>query len=123
MPIIHATDRTAFAYLDRVTEGEMILEYIRYNIESSRAIDFLSAYEVASKSLRESPHCLGYELTQCTEARESFILRIHWDSDEGHTNGFRTSPQFKPFLAAVQPFMKEILEMRHYELTPVTWSR
>jgi quinol monooxygenase YgiN len=101
----------------------MIVEYIRYNIEPARAKEFLGAYEMASKSLRESSHCLGYELTQCTEARESFILRIQWDSEEGHIKGFRASPQFKAFFAAVQPFVKEILEMRHYELTPLKWSR
>src|SRR5262245_30482768 len=101
----------------------MIVEYIRYNIEPAQARDFLSAYETASKSLKDSPHCLGYELTQCTEARESFILRIHWDSEDGHLKGFRTSPQFKPFFAAIQPFVKEIQEMRHYELTPLQWSR
>jgi quinol monooxygenase YgiN len=101
----------------------MIVEYIRYNIEPSRTKEFLSAYDLASKSLRESPHCLAYELTQCTEARENFILRIQWDSEDGHLKGFRTSPQFKPFFAAVQPFVKEIAEMRHYELTALAWSR
>jgi quinol monooxygenase YgiN len=101
----------------------MIVEYIRYNIEESRAKDFLGAYEVAAKSLRESPHCLGYELTRCAEARESFMLRIQWDSQEGHMKGFRASPQFKSFFAAVQPFVNDILEMRHYEPTPLEWSR
>jgi quinol monooxygenase YgiN len=101
----------------------MIVEYIRYNMEPSEAKDFLSAYETASKSLKDSSHCLGYELTQCTEARESFILRILWDSEEGHIKGFRTSPQFKSFFAAVQPFVKKIQEMRHYEVTSILWSR
>jgi quinol monooxygenase YgiN len=101
----------------------MIVEYIRYSIEPSRAKDFVQAYETASTSMKDSPHCLGYELTQCTEARESFILRILWDSEEGHIKGFRTSPQFKPFFAAVQPFVNSIQEMRHYELTPLRWMR
>ena len=101
----------------------MIVEYIRYGIDAARATEFLAAYETASKSLRESKHCLGYELSQCTEARESFTLRILWDSEEGHIKGFRTSPQFKPFLAAVQPFVKDIAEMRHYELTALHWAR
>jgi quinol monooxygenase YgiN len=73
--------------------------------------------------MKDSPHCLGYELTQCAEARESFILRILWDSAEGHIKGFRTSPQFRPFFAAVQPFVKDIQEMRHYEQTSLCWSR
>src|SRR5450432_1144719 len=101
----------------------MIVEYIRYTIEAARAPEFLSAYETAAKSLRESKHCLGYELSQCTEARESFTLRIQWDSEEGHIKGFRTSPEFTPFLAAIQPFIKDIGEMRHYELLPIRWAR
>jgi quinol monooxygenase YgiN len=101
----------------------MIVEYIRYKLEPSQAQDFVGAYETASRSLKDSPHCLGYELSMCTEARESYTLRILWDSEEGHIKGFRTSAQFKPFLAAVQPFMKNIEEMRHYELTSLRWSR
>ena len=101
----------------------MIVEYVRYSIEPSEAKAFLAAYEKASQSLKDSPHCLSYELAQCTEARESYTLRILWDSEEGHIKGFRTSPQFKPFFAAVQPFVKSIAEMRHYELTSVRWSR
>jgi quinol monooxygenase YgiN len=118
MPTIDATDVTARPILIG-----MIIEYIRYDIEPSRAKDLLDAYEIAAKSLRESPHCLGYELTNCTEARESFVLRIEWDSEEGHMKGFRPSPEFKPFFAAVQPFVKNILEMRHYELTSLKWAR
>ena len=101
----------------------MIVEYIRYTIEAARARQFLSAYETAANSLRESSHCLGYELSQCTEARESFILRIQWDSEEGHLKGFRASAEFKPFLTAIQPFIKDIAEMRHYEVLPINWSR
>ena len=101
----------------------MIVEYIRYRIEPSQAKDFVAAYETASKSLRDSPHCLGYELAQCTEARESYTLRILWDSAEGHLQGFRKSDHFKPFLAAVQPFIKSIEEMRHYEPTTLSWMR
>lgn len=101
----------------------MIVEYIRYTVDAARANEFLAAYETASSSLRTSPHCLGYELTQCTEARESFILRILWDSADGHMKGFRGSAEFKPFLAAIRPYIPDIAEMRHYEPTSVAWQR
>jgi quinol monooxygenase YgiN len=101
----------------------MIVEYIRYSIEAARAEEFQTAYETAVKSLRASTHCLGYELSRCHEAQESFVLRIEWDSLRGHLEGFRTSPEFKPFLAAIQPFIKDIAEMRHYEVLPIRWSR
>ena len=101
----------------------MIVEYIRYRIGPARERDFLGAYEAAAASLRASPHCLGYELSRCTEAHESYTLRILWDSAEGHLQGFRKSEEFKPFLAAVQPFLKDIEEMRHYEQTSLCWAR
>ncbi|RYE91187.1 MAG: antibiotic biosynthesis monooxygenase [Myxococcales bacterium] len=101
----------------------MIVEYIRYRIETARTEEFLGAYDVAQASLQQSPHCLGYELTRCTEAPEHFTLRIEWDSAEGHLQGFRKSPGFGPFLAAVRPFVPSIEEMRHYAPTPLRWAR
>jgi quinol monooxygenase YgiN len=104
-------------------EPAMIIEYIRYTIDAARQASFRAAYETAAQSLRDSEHCLGYELSQCTEAKEAFVLRIMWDSEEGHLKGFRTSAQFKPFLTAIQPFVKDIAEMRHYAATPIGWTR
>jgi hypothetical protein len=44
-------------------------------VGGGQAKDFLlGAYETASKILKNSPCCLGYELAQCTEARESYML-------------------------------------------------
>lgn len=101
----------------------MIVEYIRYRIEPAREGEFLSAYETAAVSLRASPHCLGYELSRCSEAHESYTLRILWDSAEGHLQGFRRSEIFRAFFAAVQPFIPGIEEMRHYEPTSLQWAR
>jgi quinol monooxygenase YgiN len=101
----------------------MINEYIRYRIDLPRAADFLRAYDGAAESLRASPHCLGYELSRCTEAPEHFILKICWDSADGHLKGFRSSPEFRAFFQEVRPYVNDIEEMRHYELTPLQWSR
>ena len=101
----------------------MIVEYIRYPIEPARADELVEAYGRAATSLKESAHCLGFELSQCTEASGSFVLRITWDSEEGHLKGFRASPQFRPFFVAIEPYVKNIEEMRHYQLTTVRWAR
>jgi hypothetical protein len=45
------------------------------------------------------------------------VVRIEWDSEEGHLSGFRQSSEFRTFLAAVGPFVSDIEEMRHYEVT------
>jgi quinol monooxygenase YgiN len=98
-------------------EQAMIVEYIRYKIDEPRRADFEKAYQDAGASLDASSHCQAYELAQCTEAKESYVLRIEWDSEEGHTKGFRSSSEFKTFFAAIQPYVKDIEEMRHYQLT------
>lgn len=95
----------------------MIVEYIRY--ETSDADGLVNAYAAARSSLDASPHCLAYELSRCAEEPKSFILRIEWDSSEGHLQGFRKSPEFGAFFAAVRPFLNDIREMHHYEITGV----
>lgn len=101
----------------------MIVEYIRYQIAEARQSDFVAAYRMAGASLIASPHCLRYELRQCVEDSTAYILRIEWDSLDGHLKGFRQSPEFRTFLAAVGPFINDIAEMRHYQVTEVMSER
>jgi truncated hemoglobin YjbI/quinol monooxygenase YgiN len=97
----------------------VIVEYLRYTIPAERAADFEAAYAEAAGSLEASPHCLAYELARCSDEPSSYILRIEWDSAEGHLQGFRGSPEFGPFLAAVKPYIPDLAEMRHYARTAV----
>lgn len=97
----------------------MIVEYIRYKIPPSSADRFEQNYAEAAHSLDVSPHCLGYELTRCQEEPDSYILRIEWDSEQGHMQGFRHSAEFRAFFAAIKPYVDMIEEMRHYRLTTV----
>ena len=97
----------------------MVIEYVRYKIPAEQADQFVSAYATAADALHKSSHCLGFELSRCTEEPTSFILRIEWDSIEGHMEGFRKSPEFRTFFASVRPFVGNLEEMRHYERTTV----
>ena len=97
----------------------MIVEYTRYKVAENQGKALVEAYEKAKNVLDTSPHCLSYELSQCSEEPTSYILRIEWDSLDGHLEGFRKSPQFATFFQAVRPFFNDIQEMHHYELTDV----
>lgn len=94
----------------------MIVEYTRYKIDDKRRVLFERAYQKAGEALRASNHCLRYELSHCVEDQDHYTLRIEWDSEEGHLNGFRNSPEFKDFFSLVQPYVKDIEEMRHYSV-------
>jgi quinol monooxygenase YgiN len=97
----------------------MIVEYIRYTIPAEQGAAFERAYGQAGASLDASGHCLGYELSRCVDEPGAYILRIEWDSAEGHLREFRASPEFRAFFAAIGPYVGTIAEMRHHELTGV----
>jgi quinol monooxygenase YgiN len=94
----------------------MVVEYIRYRVPSADSSRFAEAYREAGRVLDQDPHCLRYEVTRGVEEPEHFVVRIEWDSIEGHERGFRSSPAFQEFFAAVKPFFSEIEEMKHYEV-------
>ena len=93
----------------------MVVEYIRYRVDADRREAFERAYGQAAASLEASSHCLAYEITRGVEDPEAYIVRIEWDSIEGHEQGFRQSVEFREFFRAVKPFFDDIEEMRHYE--------
>ena len=92
----------------------MVVEYIRYTVPDDRADGFVEAYRKAGGVLHADPHCVAYEVARGVEQPEHFVVRIEWDSIEGHEQGFRSSPGFGEFFAAVQPFFADIDEMKHY---------
>lgn len=97
----------------------MIVEYIRYVLTQHRPEEFVAAYEKAVSSLDDAPQCLRYDLAQCDDDPNAFILRIEWTGAQEHMRGFREGPHFGPFLSAIRPFVGEIAEMRHYSPTRV----
>ena len=98
----------------------MTVEYIRYTIPPEQCDAFVDAYDRAASALVASPHCLAYELSSCDEDPSQYVLRIEWDSSEGHLQGFRRSEHFRAFLPHIQPWIKAIAEMRQYTPTRVT---
>ncbi len=101
----------------------MTVEYIRYAIPNDRADEFNAAYQRAAESLATSRHCLGYEVARCDEDRTAHVVRIEWDSVEGHLEGFRKSREFRSFFEAVRPFVDQIEEMRHYSVLSAKGGR
>ena len=94
----------------------MVVEYIRYSIDGARADAFEQAYGRAADFLDASEHCERYEISRCTEDPTQHVVRIEWDSEEGHLSGFRQSPEFRSFFEAIGPFVHDIEEMRHYQV-------
>jgi quinol monooxygenase YgiN len=82
-----------------------------------RAEAFAQGYRRAAEALEASEHCERYEVSRCNEEPTQHVVRIEWDSEDGHLSGFRKSPEFRRFFDAVGPFVNDIEEMRHYQVT------
>ena len=98
----------------------MITEYVRYRLTDAEPDEFEAAYARAAEALDAAPQCLAYELSRGVEEPDRYVLRIEWTSVAEHEEGFRSGPEFGRFLAAVRPYMGQIEEMKHYDLTAVT---
>jgi heme-degrading monooxygenase HmoA len=93
----------------------MVVEYIRYKIDSNRAEGFVAAIKLASEIVKKDPNYIDIELTQCEEDPSLFTWRIIWTSIDGHLNGFRKSAVFSSFFSIVKPYFADIQEMQHYK--------
>ena len=94
----------------------MVIEIIRYTIETGQEGEFEAAYREAGQYLDASHHCLRHQTTRCVEKPNKYIVRIEWDSMDGHLKGFRRSTEFRSFFTHVRPFVNAIDEMQHYEV-------
>ena len=92
----------------------MVVEYIRYTIPAEQAAAFEDAYGRAGAILTADEHCVRHEVARGVENPERYVVRIEWDSVEGHEQGFRKSAAFGEFFALVKPFFESIEEMTHY---------
>jgi len=98
----------------------VVVEYIRYLIPADQTLEFEDAYRRAGAILSADEHCLRHEISRGVEHPDRYVVRIEWDSVEGHEQGFRKSAAFAEFFALVKPFFDAIEEMTHYQPTPTT---
>jgi heme-degrading monooxygenase HmoA len=95
----------------------MIVEYVRYDLPADRRDAFEAAYGRVGRLLDASPHCQGWELRRGIEDPGQYVIRIEWDSVDGHMLGFRESEPFKEFYSELSAFADFRQQMSHFELT------
>lgn len=94
----------------------MIVEYVRYELPAARRAAFEAVYDRVGGILDGSPHCLGWELRRCVEEPGHYVVRIEWDSVDGHVLGFRESAPFRAFFDELSAFAEFRRQMAHFEL-------
>jgi len=99
----------------------MIVEYVRYALPAEVRISFEQDYARVGPVMARSPHCLGWELRRSQEDPSQYVVRIEWDSREGHELHYRATAEFRAFFGVMKAYSDHRLQMEHFEL--VTGSR
>lgn len=92
----------------------MVIELATITVAEGQETAFEAAFAVAQRYIAESPHSLAHMLTRCLEHPSRYVLRIEWDTLEGHTEAFRGSAAFQEYRALLYPLYAAPPEVVHY---------
>lgn len=97
----------------------MVLEIADFLVHEGDEDRFAAAYAQAVTFITSSPGCRGARLVRGIENPRRFVLLVEWDTIEDHTDGFRSSPAFTRWRAAVGPYFAQPPTVEHAtDITP-----
>lgn len=92
----------------------MVIEIATLTVKEGENAAFEAAFGQAQRYIAQSEHCIRYALTHAVEDASRYVLRIEWDSLEGHVDGFRASAEYQEYRALLYPFYAAPVELFHY---------
>jgi heme-degrading monooxygenase HmoA len=92
----------------------MIVEHAILNIRKGQSKDFEAALEKARALIEATEGYQRMEVRPCIETKERYLLLVWWSSVEAHTHGFRGSPRYDEWRAALHHFFEPFPTVQHY---------
>ncbi|XVQ09651.1 antibiotic biosynthesis monooxygenase family protein [Spirillospora sp. CA-255316] len=93
----------------------MIVEHAEFSVRPDAAPDFEAAFARSRHLLLEAHGCRGADLLRSVDRPDTYLLRVHWDRLEDHTETFPATPQAGLFAEAIAPHCVEPPRVVHYE--------
>jgi hypothetical protein len=94
-----------FAYSDQGRGGIRSTNARRVHVSARHRRDLGDIGELANP-MRDSSE--RYEVSRSSRDPTQQVVRIKWDSEDGHLSGFCQSPEFRRIFEAVGPFVHDI---------------
>jgi heme-degrading monooxygenase HmoA len=92
----------------------VILEVAVLNVVRERHAAFERAFAEAQAIIASAPGYRRHELMRCIETPARYLLLVWWDDLASHTEGFRGSPAYQRWKAALHHFYDPFPEVEHY---------
>src|SRR5688572_30102405 len=94
----------------------MILEVAILDIIPGQEKQFEAAFEQASGIISGMPGYLSHQLQHCLERQNRYLLLVHWETLEAHTQGFRGSAEYQEWKKRLHHFYDPFPTVEHYQL-------
>lgn len=96
----------------------MIVEVADFRVAPEKRAEFQSAMTGAARRLlSQTKGYLGHEILSCVESPDRVLLLVRWQTLEDHTVGFRQSPAFTEWRAAIGPYFAQPPQVEHFTAT------
>ena len=94
----------------------MVLELVTWNIKAGFEHEFELAFDQAQVILSEMDGYLSHQLQKCIEEPGRYILLVHWNEIEDHTEGFQKSGKYQEYRSLIKPYYEPNATLEHYEV-------
>ncbi|HDZ8915477.1 TPA: antibiotic biosynthesis monooxygenase [Aeromonas hydrophila] len=93
----------------------MILEVTSLQVIPGQAAAFELAFSLAQRIISTMPGYGGHQLQRSLTDPHRYLLLVHWQRLEDHTQGFRGSPQYQQWKAQLHHFYDPFPTVEHYQ--------
>lgn len=93
----------------------MILEVAILDVAAGQESAFERDFEQARRIISSMSGCIDHSLSRCIEKPNRYLLLVHWERLEDHTEGFRLSPEYRQWKALLHHYYEPFPEVEHYE--------
>jgi heme-degrading monooxygenase HmoA len=92
----------------------MITEHALLEVVAGREAEFVEAMQTAKHIIAASPGFVSLRVERCVEEPRRFLLLVQWEHLEDHTDGFRGSPGYEAWRAALHHFYDPFPVVEHF---------
>jgi heme-degrading monooxygenase HmoA len=93
----------------------VITEHALLDVVRGRETEFVAAMERAKTLIASSPGFVSLRVERCLERPRCYLLLVEWERLEDHTEGFRGSPAYEEWRAALHHFYDPFPVVEHFE--------
>ena len=93
----------------------MIAEHALLHIRAGERDAFVAAIRSAGELISASPGFKGIEVLPASGNPQLFLLLVRWDDIASHRDGFRESPRYEKWRAALHHYYAPMPQIRYFE--------